>query len=76
MNKDRLHETQPEAVRDAPEENYVFNDATDHLNRIVGVPNRRADLSGMPAVVRWFFYLVVLLIAVGAVLLVLSIIIQ
>ncbi len=36
-----------------------FNDVTDHNQKIMGYPNKAADLSSMPVPVRWFFYFVV-----------------
>ncbi|MDG0808954.1 hypothetical protein [Cohnella rhizosphaerae] len=74
MSKDRMHETHGEAAREEAEENLVFNDVTDHMNRIVGVPSRRADLGAMPAALRWFFYFVMTIIALFAVLLIVSIV--
>ncbi|MFC3801726.1 hypothetical protein [Cohnella sp. GCM10012308] len=74
MKRDRTHETQAEVIREDAEESLVFNDVTDHMNRIVGVPSRRADLSAMPAAVRWFFYFVMTFIAIGAALVLVSIV--
>ncbi|WP_217597023.1 hypothetical protein [Cohnella sp. GbtcB17] len=73
MSKDRTHETHAEVKREDAEENLVFNDVTDHMNRIVGVPSRRADLGTMPTAMRWFFYFVMTIIALFAVLLIVSI---
>lgn len=73
MSNDRTHETQAEVKREDTEENLVFNDVTDHMNRIVGVPSRRADLDTMPTALRWFFYFVMTIIALFAVLLIVSI---
>jgi hypothetical protein len=42
-----------------------FNSATDHYHKIMGMPNKRADLNAMPRWLKSFYYFIVCFVAVG-----------
>jgi hypothetical protein len=65
-------------MRDSDQKDEVqpFNDATEYLHTIVGMPTKKADLSSMPKAVRWFIYLVFTLIAIGVFVLIIGIVKQ
>ncbi|WP_233566946.1 hypothetical protein [Cohnella endophytica] len=48
MNKD-ADKNEPTVVE-------PFNAATEHLQQIIGVPNKSVDLKSMPKPIRWFGY--------------------
>ncbi len=45
----------------------AFNDATEHFQSIVGMPNKRVDLNAMPKFVRWFGYFFYTVLVLGAI---------
>ncbi|CAM3485241.1 hypothetical protein PALU110988_25045 [Paenibacillus lupini] len=49
-----------------------FNDVTDHYQKIMGVPAQRADLNSMPKVLRWFAYFFYTVLILGALLFLIS----
>ena len=49
-----------------------FNEATDHYQKIMGVPNKSADLNSMPRVLRWFAYFFYTVLIAGALLFLVS----
>ncbi|WP_336773342.1 hypothetical protein [Paenibacillus sp. MMO-58] len=49
-----------------------FNEATDHYQKIMGLPNQRADLKSMPKALRWFSYFFYAVIILGALLFLVS----
>ncbi|WP_127492270.1 hypothetical protein [Paenibacillus glycanilyticus] len=49
-----------------------FNEATDHYQKIMGVPSQRADLKSMPKALRWFSYFFYTVIVLGAILFLVS----
>ncbi|MGO4106386.1 hypothetical protein [Paenibacillus sp. YAF4_2] len=53
-----------------------FNDVTDHYQKIMGVPTQRADLNSMPKVLRWFAYFFYTVLILGALLFLISWLIQ
>ncbi|WP_314592213.1 hypothetical protein [Paenibacillus terrigena] len=42
-----------------------LNNATDHYHKIMGMPNKRADLNAMPRWLKFFYYFIVCIIAIG-----------
>jgi hypothetical protein len=42
-----------------PTEVKPFNDATEHYQKIMGMPNKSADLKSMPKPIRWFGYFII-----------------
>lgn len=49
-----------------------FNDVTVHFQKIMGVPAQRADLNSMPKVLRWFAYFFYTVLILGALLFLIS----
>ncbi len=47
-----------------------FNDATSHLQNIVGTPNKRVDLNTLPKPIRMFYYFFVSVIVIGVIILI------
>jgi len=56
MNKESKHEI--EQIEEIPS----FNDATDHYQRIMGVPNKRVDYRNLPKILRIFSYFVAIVL--------------
>lgn len=68
------HETQPARRETSGEPEFpAFNDATDLYRKIMGVPNKRADLSAIPQFVRWFAYFFYAVLILGAIAFVVSV---
>ncbi|WP_083814136.1 hypothetical protein [Paenibacillus curdlanolyticus] len=53
-----------------------FNDVTAHYRDVVGTPTQKADLSTLPAPLRWFGIFVFAAMGVGVVLFVISYVIS
>lgn len=71
------HETQPARWETSGEPDFpAFNDATDHYQRIIGVPNKRADLNAMPKFVRWFAYFFYAVLILGAIAFAVSVVVN
>jgi hypothetical protein len=49
--KDDLENTESTEVK-------PFNSATEHYQKIMGMPNKAADLKSMPKPIRWFGYFI------------------
>lgn len=49
-----------------------FNDATEHYQNIMGVPNKTADIKNMPKPLRWFAYFFYTVFVLGAVIFIIS----
>ncbi|NIK71698.1 MULTISPECIES: hypothetical protein [unclassified Paenibacillus] len=49
-----------------------FNDATEHYQKVMGVPSQRADLKSLPKALRWFSYFFYTVIVLGALLFLIS----
>ncbi|MGG4446959.1 hypothetical protein HPY28_18410 [Brevibacillus sp. HB1.2] len=50
-------------------DNQAFNSAISHMNNIEGLPSKQANLSSMPAPIRWFAYVAFGGMAIGGIVL-------
>jgi hypothetical protein len=42
-----------------------FNDVTEHYQKIMGMPNKKANISTFPRWLRIFYYTIITIVAVG-----------